>query len=169
MVKIAVTGHRPGKLGGYQATENFKAIRRHMRDFLTKAPDGELFLLSGGALGIDQFWIEVGLHLDLPVIAALPFEGYDERWPINSRRKYAALLDKCYEVVYVSEPGYHPAKLQTRNEYLVNNSDVLTAYWNGEHVGGTANCVDFAMSVGKQVNVFNPNDIINLAHVDKFS
>lgn len=159
MVRLAVTGHRPDKLGGYNNEESHKAIRRHMRDFLKEAPDGELFLISGGALGIDQFWMEVGIHMDLPVIAALPFEGYDAKWPVASRRIYKKLLDKCYEVVYVCEPGYEAHKLQTRNEWMVDNCDVLTAYWNGTP-GGTSNCVDYAVKVGRQINIFNTDDII---------
>lgn len=159
MVRIAVTGHRPDKLGGYSATENFKAIRRHMREFLEQAPDGELELISGGALGIDQFWMEVGLYLDLPVVAALPFRGYDSRWPAESRKKYAQLLDKCQSVHYVSDEGYSPSKLQIRNIWMVDNCDVLVAYWNGSS-GGTQNCYDYAISQNKITNKFNPDDII---------
>lgn len=160
MVKIAVTGHRPHKLGGYNAKGNFKAIRRHMRDFLSEAPDGELILYSGGALGIDQFWMEVGLHLGLPVIAALPFEGYDSRWPAHSRKEYEKLLDRCEEVQYVCAPGYGHDKLQNRNEFMVRECDVLVAYWDGTQ-SGTSNCIDYARMKDKKVNIFNVGDIIN--------
>jgi len=161
MVKIAVTGHRPHKLGGYNATENFKAIRRHMRDFLEQAPDGELVLISGGALGIDQFWMEVGLHLDLPVIAILPFEGFDAKWPDFSRKNYKKLLDKCEEVMYACESGYEPWKLQKRNEVMVDNCDVLTAYWDGSD-SGTSNCIDYASTQNKIINTFHLSDILNV-------
>ena len=157
---ITVTGHRPDKLGGYNNTDGHKAIRRHMRDFLEQAPDGELVIVSGGALGIDQFWMEVGLHLDLPVVAALPFEGYDSKWPAFSRKKYKKLLDQCWQVQYVCDSGYHPAKLQTRNEWMVDNSDVICAYWNGSE-GGTANCVSYAIRQNKVLNTFNTDEIIN--------
>ena len=161
MVYIAVTGHRPHKLGGYNATENFRAIRRHMRDFLEQAPDGELVLISGGALGIDQFWMEVGLHMDLPVVAMLPFEGYDKMWPEFSRKKYRKLLDRCEEVMYVSEPGYTAWKLQKRNEQMVDNCEVLVAYWDGS-AGGTMNCLDYAGAQKKIVNTFHLQDIIDV-------
>jgi len=162
MVRVAVTGHRPDKLGGYAALANFKAIRRHMRDFLEQAPEGELVLLSGGALGIDQFWIEVGLYLQLPVVAVLPFNGYDSKWPIASRQVYEKLLAQCQEVRYVCEPGYHPDKLQKRNEFLVDNSDVLVAYWNGAE-GGSKNCIDYAISKNRIINDFNTDEIIKNA------
>lgn len=159
MVRVAVTGHRPDKLGGYTAYEKHKAIRRHMRDFLEQAPDGELVLLSGGALGIDQFWIEVGLFLELPVIAVLPFKGYDSKWPIASQQKYASLLDQCHEVTYIGTEYSHEI-YQKRNEFLVDNSDVLVAYYDGSSDGGTRNCIDYAISKDKIVNEFNTNEII---------
>jgi uncharacterized phage-like protein YoqJ len=159
MVRMAVTGHRPDKLGGYNAEENFKKIRRHMRDLLEQAPDGELILISGGALGIDQFWIEVGLYLQLPVIAALPFKGYDSKWPLASQEKYKKLLDGCHEVLYVCDEGYHPSKLQKRNEWMVDNCDILTAYWNGTP-GGTANCLNYAFSRNKTTNIFDLKEIL---------
>ena len=160
MVYIAVTGHRPDKRGGYRNDPAHKAIRRHMRDFLEQAPGGELVLISGGALGIDQFWMEVGLHLKLPVLAALPFEGYDSKWPDFSRQKYQKLLDKCDEVKYICEPGYNPGKLQIRNEWMVDNCDVLAAYYNGSP-GGTKNCLDYAIHREKIINEFSTEDIIN--------
>lgn len=160
MVRVAVTGHRPDKLGGYTAYESHKAIRRHMRDFLEQAPDGELVLLSGGALGIDQFWIEVGLYLELPVIAILPFKGYDSKWPIASQQKYKELLEKCEDVIYIGSEYSHDL-YQKRNEFLVDNSDVLVAYCDGSD-SGTKNCIDYAISRNKIINEFSINDIIRV-------
>lgn len=160
MVYIAVTGHRPPKIGGYGNKEAERAIRRHMRDFLKEAPDGELFLISGGTLGIDKLWIEVGLHLELPVIAALPFEGYNDKWPDASKKKYEELLDKCWEVSYISLPGYEANKFQIRNQWIVDNADILVAYWDGSE-SGTQNCVEYAINQEKKVHVFNPNEIIS--------
>ena len=165
-LKIAVTGHRPDKLGGYSATENFKAIRRHMRSWLqlqqtlsSKLRPEKPTLISGGALGIDQFWMEVGLYLELPVIAAIPFLGYDAKWPLSSRQEYKELLDQCHEVLYISEPGYDATKLQIRNKWMVDECDLLVAYWDGSK-GGTKNCYDYAVERGKPIERFNPKDII---------
>lgn len=158
-MSIAVTGHRPPKLGGYNNTEGFRAIRRHMRDFLEEAPSGEIELISGGALGIDLLWMQTGILIGFPVLAALPFKGYDGRWPDASRREYQKWLDKCREVVYVSPGGYHPAKMQTRNEWMVQRADSLVAYWNGSE-GGTSNCVAYAHAHGVFTTIFNPDEII---------
>jgi uncharacterized phage-like protein YoqJ len=160
-VSIAVTGHRPDKLGGYRNEQGFRTIRRHMKGFLEEAPDGELELISGGALGIDFLWMQTGILLGFPVVAMLPFEGYDSKWPDFSRKIYGEWLDRCRTVEYVCEPGYHPAKLQRRNEAMVDRADSLVAYWNGSE-GGTANCVGYAQATGVFTSVFNPNDILEL-------
>jgi uncharacterized phage-like protein YoqJ len=169
-MKIAVTGHRPDKLGGYEAFEKHRAIRRHMKNFLEgyieyhqKQQDHslELILISGGALGIDKFWIQTGLHLKLPIVAALPFQGYDSKWPHASREEYGKLLDKCSEVVYVSEPGYEADKLHLRNKWMVDRCDLLVAYWNGTS-GGTANCVEYAKKQKRDFMVFDVDVIMNL-------
>jgi uncharacterized phage-like protein YoqJ len=159
MTKIAVTGHRPDKLGGYPNCDWHKAIRRHMRDFLHQeaAANGDIEIISGGALGIDQMWIEVGLFLEIPVIAALPFDGFDSRWPVESQKKLRSFLDRCTSVVYVEETPSREA-FQRRNEWMVDNCDKLVAYWNGTS-GGTANCLKYAQKITKLTYIINPNKL----------
>jgi uncharacterized phage-like protein YoqJ len=156
MTRLAVSGHRPDKLGGYDNEDKFRCIRRHMRSIIELFNEPEL--ISGGALGIDQLWIETGLAMKIPVIAALPFEGYNARWPHFSRQKYQKLLDKCLEVRYISESGYSPQKLQIRNEWMVDNCDVLVAYWTGVP-GGTSNCIDYAKKQNKPIMEFYPGNL----------
>jgi uncharacterized phage-like protein YoqJ len=156
---MTITGHRPDKIGGYKNISSHKKIRRHIRDFLQQAPDGELVVVSGGNLGIEQFAIEVALYLDLPVVLAMPFENYNERWPAQTRRKHDELLKKCWKSFYVCDPGYAPWKLEESKKWLVDNSDILTAYWNGS-IGNTSNYVEYALKKKKHINYFNSDEII---------
>lgn len=132
-----------------------------MRNVMESYPYNELIVISGGALGIDQLWMEAALSLKMavPVTAALPFKGYDAKWPIVSRQEYQKLLDKCHLVKYISEPGYAARKLQIRNEWMVDNCDHLYAYWNGTN-GGTANCVRYAETVMKPTTIFDTNCLL---------
>lgn len=157
-MKIAVTGHRPDKLGGYNAFNSFRLLKEHMKSVIVTHTQPTL--ISGCALGIDQLWMEAGLELGVDVIAAIPFKGYDLKWPQRSRDTYAKLLARCKETIHVCEPGYSASKLQKRNEWMVDNSDLLIAYWNGTP-GGTANCVQYASNKGHAVLIFNPGDIIH--------
>ena len=157
-MKIAVTGHRPNKLGGFDAQEAHRAIRRHMRDLLQKHDNPEL--ISGGALGIDQMWIQVGLYLDLKITAVLPFKGYNEKWPLRSQIEYQELLDQCKEVRYIADE-FSMAAYQKRNEWMVDNSDLLVAYWNGSN-GGTANCVQYARNTNRNILIFNTDALLKI-------
>lgn len=167
MRNFSATGHRPPKLGGYAPCEKHRAIRRHMRELLTKlrAEHGAITIYSGGANGIDQFWMEVGHHLEIPVVAILPFPGFDKLWPDKGRKHLQNLLDKCVDVRYThsdDEITGRPQAIQAmldRDKDLVAACDELVAYWNGTK-GGTAHTVEFARKAGKPVNIFNPDDII---------
>jgi uncharacterized phage-like protein YoqJ len=103
--------------------------------------------------------MEVGQYLGIPVIGILPFEGFDAKWPLPSKSKLKNLLDKCIDVVYACEPGYEAWKLQKRNEVLVDHCDSLVAYWTGVP-GGTANCIDYAVSKKRQVDIFDVKEIL---------
>jgi uncharacterized phage-like protein YoqJ len=48
--------------------------------------------------------------------------------------------------------------MQKRNEYMVDNSDIVIAVWDGSK-GGTYNCVKYAEKLGKKIIVINPKEI----------
>jgi len=146
-MKIAFTGHRPDKLGGYALCPEHRKIKGHIHNFLKQMLEQypELEVISGCALGIDQFAMEVAQSLGIPVTAAIPFDGFNERWPLASRRKLSMMLENCQEVHTICEPGYTAAKLQQRNQWMVDECDLLAAYWSGAD-GGTKNCIDYAKS-----------------------
>lgn len=169
-MKIAVTGHRPDKLGGYATCDKHVAIQRHMSELVTNlhASHSDLELLSGGAQGIDKWWIETGLSLNIPVHAILPFKGHDKKWPRASREELRLLLDRCQSVRYHFDPppsdysGVVEA-MHGRNAELVKECDVLIAYWNGSH-GGTAQTVSTASLQKKTTYIFNPDEIMTESH-----
>jgi len=66
-------------------------------------------------------------------------------------------LDK-YKIKGYTEDRYYPAKMQKRNEYMVDNSNIVIAVWDGTK-GGTYNCVKYAEKLGKEVIIINPKEI----------
>lgn len=146
---FAATGHRPDKLGGY-GPEVSARLTRFAEAYL------DLFfrpssVITGMALGWDTAWAQAAARLRIPFIAAVPFEGQECRWPLGSQQLYRALLEKAKEVVVVSPGGYDPAKMQIRNQWMVDHADLVVALWNGSS-GGTANCVRYAESQGKPID-----------------
>lgn len=144
---ICGTGHRPDKLGGYGTAAGVRLVNL-AEDWLEEnKPDK---VISGMALGWDYALAAAAFNLDIPFIAAVPFEGQEWRWPSESQRNFRVLLGVAERVVYVCEPGYAPWKMQKRNEWMVDNSDQVLALWNGSS-GGTANCIKYAEKVGKPI------------------
>jgi len=155
-MKIAITGHRPDKLGGYNNNSIEELVKDHIKDlFYLLKPT---FIWSGMALGVDQWAAELAIKLSIPFKAAVPFEGQESRWPLKSQEKYRELLKCSQEIIVVSPGGYAPWKMQKRNEYMVDRADVVVAVWDGSS-GGTKNCVEYAVSQDKTIYLIDPRTI----------
>jgi uncharacterized phage-like protein YoqJ len=141
-VPIAVTGHRPEKLGGYSAATQVR-LRMFAHQFLERHQDHISVCYTGMALGWDQAVAAACVDLGIPFIAAVPFKGQDLAWPLPSRIAYTNLLMAAAEVVVVCPGKYSAAKMQQRNEYMVRNARLVVALWDGTS-GGTCNCVEYA-------------------------
>lgn len=152
---FGVTGHRPDKLGGYDTAvmlENQACIKQWLRQQLQGKATG---LITGMALGVDQWAAEVCVEEKIPFCAALPFAGQERLWPDKSKAVYSFLLSFAAEVVHVSGPDYAAWKFQKRNEYVVDNCQILLAVWDGTS-GGTANCVKYAHKIRRCMERFDP-------------
>jgi len=149
---VAGTGHRPNKLSGY-SEEAFDKLVTIAKNWLSPRKDQIQKVISGMALGWDMALATASSLLEIPCIDAVPFKGQELRWPPQSQDFYRSLLLKAFQVVYVSPGGYSAQKMQTRNEWMVDNSTILLALWNGDTFGGTYNCVKYAK--GKRREIVN--------------
>ncbi len=158
---VAVTGHRPDKLGvgnwsGYDARNPLRLwIRAQMKAYL-QATQPE-YTISGMAIGVDQDFVDVCIKLAIPFVAAVPFVGQERQWPALARDEYALMLHLAKKVVVVCEGGYERWKMQARNEWAVDHSDKLLAVFDGSQ-GGTANTVNYADRVGREKCRIDPNE-----------
>lgn len=162
---IAFTGHRPNKIGGYD-TNNPKriAVKKAIEDALTRAVNKygnshKIVVITGGALGVDTDAASVAYKMGLPFIVAVPCQGQDSKWPVESRTKYANMLKAAAEIVMVYDGPYNNTCMQDRNKWMVDHCDALVAVWDGTS-GGTANCVKYAQSVGKPIVMINPDNLV---------
>lgn len=146
-MKIAATGHRPNKLGGYTQEAFDKLVEIATEYLLESKPDK---VISGMALGWDQAVAQAAKDCGIPYIAAVPFHGQEKRWPWNSQEYFKYLLQFAEEVVFVSDGAYQHWMMQKRNEWMVDNCDILLAMYDGTK-GGTANCINYAQKQGKSI------------------
>jgi uncharacterized phage-like protein YoqJ len=153
---VAFTGHRPDKLGGYKLpNDTYIRVCQKIDAALREIKPEKV--ITGMALGIDQWAAMIAHKLSIPYLAAIPFEGQEKAWPEASQKIFRLLRKLASEEVIVSPGGYSPHKMQVRNEWMVDHCDVLIAVWDGTS-GGTANCVAYAESVGKTIIRINPKD-----------
>lgn len=179
MYRIAFTGHRPDKLGGYDWSSPVnrkiglamkKAILKEIRS--VQETDFEFYF--GGALGADQMAFEIvdfiaqqHPELNITKVLCVPFKDQPIKWVTSSKEKYLEQLEKAEKVVYVDkEEGYHmnfpdgtyhPAKMLKRNEYMVDHCQTLIAIYNGDVGGGTFRCVEYAKKKGVNIVYVDPN------------
>jgi len=145
---IGVTGHRPDKLGGYDDQTYNRLVDLAVAVFKLKKPQK---VITGMALGWDQACCEGALRLKIPVCAALPFPGFDSKWPDAAVSKFGSLLRQCSERVWVSEDKtYSAKKLFDRNKWVVDRCSLLVALYDGS-MGGTHNTVEYAKSVDREM------------------
>lgn len=174
---ICFTGHRPNKLGNcYRLTDKqSKYIHSKLEPVLMDLIEDERIerFISGGAIGFDQiaFWTVRSLkktyYPNIKNIVAVPFKNQAIKWNDKETQIwYKKMLEMADEVVYVDElldykvdgagiGEYHVAKMQKRNEYMVDHSCIVVATWDGAK-GGTGNCVRYARKSGKTLYTLKP-------------
>jgi len=153
---VSFCGHRPDKLSGYKIPNPiYKYVTDKLRETLVELKPKKA--ISGMALGVDQWAAEICIKLGIPFIAAIPFKGQESYWPVEARERYYKILAAASEVHVVNPGGYASWKMQTRNQFLVNNCDKLIAVFDGSP-GGTKNCLDYAVGREKRIIRINPQD-----------
>jgi uncharacterized phage-like protein YoqJ len=156
---VSFTGHRPNKLGGYNENNPImRKVKRDLDDLIGRAIKAEYFtFISGMALGVDIIAAEIVLKYKskderVKLIAAVPFEGQEGNWSTQSQERWKRVIEQADDIVHVCEPGYAAWKMQKRNQWMVDNSSVVIAVWDGTK-GGTGNCVNYAKKAKHQPKV----------------
>ena len=156
---LGITGHRPSKLGGYNDNTNksyqIKTILR--KCFLQSKPN---CIVSGMALGVDQWAAEVAIELGIKVLALIPCLAQDYKWPPHSRISYIKLLTEIENsggsIEYVTKEPYSSTCMQLRNQRIVDYSTHILAIWD-KSWGGTGSCVRLAKKAGRPITIIHPS------------
>lgn len=144
---LAVTGHRPDKLGGYGEAAQDRVYCTAYDELKNIQPKA---VITGMALGWDQQIAQACIDLKIEFFAYVPCDGQDRMWPSTSRLKYRDLLEKAEHVHVVSPGPYAAWKMQRRNEAMIDRCNSVLALWNGSS-GGTMNAVLYAQRQKKPV------------------
>lgn len=159
-----LTGHRPKSLPwGYdEEKQNCKKFKSDLYDILTGAIKyGLKNYMVGMAEGFDMISCETLIDLrkkykEIKVIAVIPCKDQEIRWNAEQQKRYHKLLKKCDNVIILQE-HYTSDCMNKRNKYMVENSSVVIACYNGKP-SGTGNTLRFAKENGCKIRIVNPED-----------
>lgn len=135
---VAFTGHR--RYGG----ECDAALRAVVRALYAR---GLRTFWSGMAAGFDLAAAEAVLALreelpDVRLCCAVPFPAQAERYAAGDRGRYARILNCADEVTTLAE-CYEPRCYLRRDEFMVDRSSVVVAWYDGSK-GGTRYTWEYA-------------------------
>lgn len=152
-IRVCITGHRPNKLGGYSPHNPMKyKIQGFVASYLTslRTQGYEPTLLTGMAIGVDQWAAEKAIELSVAFEAFLPCKGQESRWPPLAQETYRELLIKSSQSILVYDGDYtsNPGCMRERNLRMLKTCDMVLAFWDGSNNGGTAHCVATAVAMG---------------------
>jgi len=175
---VSFTGHRPNELFGTYDLNNPKAkmLATKMLQVIEELieTEGASHFISGGALGTDQIaFICVNKlkqkYPHIKNILAIPFRNQDSNWKgEQDKKRYEKIKSLADDVVFVDEIDYYNKdksvevgafsnkKMQLRNMYMVDQSQIVVAVYNGQK-SGTQNCVNYAERKKKKIIVMDPN------------
>lgn len=179
MKTITFTGHRPNKLYGYNLRdEKYLKLNKFLESILEDKIVNEGYdkFISGGALGFDTvaFLSVKNLKKKYPHIKnilAIPFENQYCKWSEKDQTLYMWMKYIADDIVYVdtidkynrtnSNIGeFNSEKLKIRNEYMVDNADLLIALWDGDYKSGTGHCINYAMDkLSNDILVIDPQTL----------
>lgn len=109
-MKIAITGHRPNKLGNdYDLTSpliqriKYRIITTLGNLVAMDASNPTPTLITGMALGIDTLFAKIAIELNIPFIAAIPCKNQPAKWPKKSQDTWNEIMWKASELKLISE------------------------------------------------------------------
>ncbi len=111
------------------------------------------------AIGFDLAAAEVSISLrnelkGLRVVAVVPFEGVQRRFPSEQQNLFNNIIAEADEVITLAT-RYSASVYALRNNYLVDSSSACIAYFTGEK-GGTAYTVHRAVkNLAYIINIYN--------------
>ncbi len=165
---IAVTGHRfiPNDVRLYQS------IQEIINSLIDSYQDHTFTLICPLAEGSDQLVARIALDLrefKLHVPLPMPVEEYLQDFTSeDGQETFQQLLSVAAKIHQLPPKKSHPEAYRALGQYLIHNSDLLFAVWNGvftKQAGGTSDVVRMAVEAGKTIYwVYCPNQKLGQAN-----
>ncbi len=140
MTTVAITAHRPNRLGPESIIK--QSIQQAYIDL------GVTKVIQGCAAGGDLLAASVAAEMGIPYIAARPWAGHSPRE--EDKQDYLEMLQYAERIVDVDPSNVYrgPTVYHERNRWMCNNAQALVAIFDGIPRGGAFQTVKYAQSKG---------------------
>lgn len=160
---------QPGRTASFTGRRSYRGEAARQLDLTVEqlSREGIDTFLCGMATGFDMAAAESVMRMrsllagrEIRLVAAVPFRGQAARFPAAERRRYEHILESADEVVVLSEHYSHKC-YSRRNDWLVENSSVVVAWYDGNPAGGTHYTVTRARRTGRRIINLRPSEQLN--------
>lgn len=132
----AFSGHRE-----IDTTDKDRVVEKLKQTIIKCYDKGIRNFYCGMAVGFDLLAAETILFLqdkykDISLTAVIPFRGQPSRFINEDKERYEDVLRNASHIFVLSEKYYDGCMLR-RNDFMIENSSKLIAYYNGKYGGGT--------------------------------
>ena len=153
---LCFTGHRELPQG-----ETLESLKATLQSEIQKAmQDSYQTFLFGGCYGWDLLCASQVIalkekHPNIQIHAIIPFEEQTNNWTEAQRDLYFNTMPLCDEVITL-QYHYDAQCFAKRNQYMVDRSSRVIAYWDGGFRSGTAQTIRMAEKAGLEVVQVKP-------------
>ncbi len=150
---LCFTGHRELPTGEDLVKLKGKLLAEIKNSYF----EGYNHFIFGGAQGFDLLAAKTVLELaneygDIKLTAAIPFKGQSSKFSFENKILYDEVLCACNNTLVLSQT-YSKDCYKIRNQYMVDKSSKVIAYYNGKVRNGTGQTVRMAMTA--RLNIVN--------------
>ncbi len=148
--KCCFSGYRPSKFPFKLENDNidFEIFQKRLYATIESLIEDDCRIFyCGMAMGFDIISAEAVLYFkqkfpEIKLICAVPFENQENAYSSEWKKRYNSVLAQSDEVTVLSKE-YHNGCYQNRNKFMVDNSDYVVTWYDGQK-GGTRNTLVYA-------------------------
>lgn len=143
---IGITGHR-----NYKDRSNI----RGWMEGIAKKHGKDTTIITGGAIGADIIAAEEALRSGMRsiIILPMPYPIFTKRWNQEYKNRLNAVLSSSKVKIACPKHEYNVYAYLERNAQIVEDSDVVIAFWSGSTSGGTFRTIQKA--INQDTTIYN--------------
>ncbi|NOR85386.1 DUF1273 family protein [archaeon] len=136
-----ITGHRIHHVYEKHKDDIIAQIDCELHELMDAYGDN-IKIITGMALGPDQWFAELGLKYGLPVYAYIPFVGQEKFWTRMEQARYRSTLSDMKKVIVVSNVRNSKAQLERNIEMMKAAKHCIAVYDKKRTRSGTSHVIN---------------------------